>query len=516
MKKIFTLFILFFSFSIAVFAQFAYNKTFQLDTNTHFPQSEFYSVVEDGKFIYVLGEYQQFATSTLHSINHVPISFLLTLDQNGNVFNQIDFKQPIGFNNLAPIENDGFALMSSNETDSLFLIKVYPLSDTAIEIKKALNLSPNYFQYGRVTTTTDKHFLVSGVVRSGAPNYGSGETYMKLDTLGNVIWKYDTIVNYPDGRRGLHFIELKNGNYLFVGIRDYKDITYNDYEVQGFFKIVDTSGNVLSTTYTDNNRLLLFFYAVSLNDGNLLLAGSERLTPSSNSFEYRGYICKYDSIGQLLWEYSLDKEFDRSGKIIGLDDGSCIVTGVREDTIQPYVIGGQIDSVKYNGFLLKLAADGTKLWERKFSIFDSIYYAERYLIDVTQATNGDFISVGRIMNVNNHPSPQIAGWLIRTDSFGCIVPGCQILDNTENQIFDEKNQLTVYPNPTTDQITFKFEKPLAEGSIMIFNTLGQRVFEVQNIDYQERFDCSMWQKGIYFYGIYEKGRLLKTGQFLKQ
>ena len=49
------------------------------------------------------------------------------------------------------------------------------------------------------------------------------------------------------------------------------------------------------------------------------------------------------------------------------------------------------------------------------------------------------------------------GWLVKTDSFGCIVPGCQLLDTISvNTNHLKITNLKVFPNPTTDIIHFDF------------------------------------------------------------
>lgn len=517
MKKIIVLFVFLINLAPFAFAQPTFNKTIQLDTQTYFPSTEFYDVEEDGKFIYVLGDYRDYTPNAPSTST----SFVLTLNQSGNILHRKDFKPQATYSNLVPIGNDGFALVTSNFTDSLFLLKIYPLSDTVITIAQSLNTLPLTCSFRRLSITADKHFLVAGRINSPSPNYGIGEIYMKLDSLGNIVWQHNNMSFSPESNRATQLIELQNGHYLLIGTRRYKSYAFSDFESQGYFKILDASGVVLSTTHTDNNRLLTLDHGEELTNGDLLFAGTERHTAGLNAadIDYRGYLCKYNNTGQLLWEYSLEKDYDWLNRFIVLDDGSCIVPGVRTDTISSSTVPNTMDSIKRHGFLLKLAPDGTKLWERKFTILDSASSAERSLFSITEATNGNLLSVGKVLYfqyTSVGASVETVGWIIQTDSFGCIVPGCQLLSNTENQAFDEINQLTVYPNPTMDLITFRFEKQIENGSIRIFNSLGQEMKTQSIIDNQTPINCSNWQNGMYFYGIYENNRLVKQGQFLKQ
>lgn len=516
MKKIAVTITLLTNLIAVAIAQPNFNKTFQLDTQTYFPKTEFYDVSEDGKFIYVFGDYQDYQPTPAP---YDATSFILTLDQNGNELHRTTFKPWLSWSSFVPISNDGFALITDNNADSLFLLKVYPLSDTVITIGQPMTNAPLNCHFGRITTTSDKHFLVIGSIYSPSPNSGSGEYYMKMDSLGNIIWQHQNMYYYPNRRWSANLQELKNGNYLMIGNRQYKSDGFSTYERQAYFKILDTSGTVLSTTYTDNNRLLSLGKGISHDNGNITFVGSEidqyPFGLSSYRSQYRGYVCQYDSLGNLLWDYSLDNYYDWAFDIYGLADGSCIVTGKKYQIFPDTATAITSDSLKSKGLLLKLASDGTKVWEREFSIFDNIPYTNRRFYAMTQASNGDFISVGMIKNTTA-PLARYQGWIIRTDSFGCIVPGCQLVNDTKTQTFDRINQLTVFPNPTSNWITFQFENPLKNSSIRVFNSLGQEITTQQIIDNEEYIDCSNWQNGMYFYGIYQNNQLVKQGQFLKQ
>jgi hypothetical protein len=89
-----------------------------------------------------------------------------------------------------------------------------------------------------------------------------------------------------------------------------------------------------------------------------------------------------------------------------------------------------------------------------------------------------------------------------------------ILLNTENLY--ELNNLKVFPNPTSDILNFQFDEPIEDGEIRIYSSIGQ-LMKNQNIKNTDvRFDVSDWNSGMYFYGIYIEGRLVKQGQVLIQ
>jgi hypothetical protein len=87
--------------------------------------------------------------------------------------------------------------------------------------------------------------------------------------------------------------------------------------------------------------------------------------------------------------------------------------------------------------------------------------------------------------------------------------------NTQNRY--QLNNLKVFPNPATDILNFELEEPIQDAQIRIYSILGQLV-EQKNMDYSEQiqFNVSTWNSGMYFYGIYIEGRLVKQGQVLIQ
>jgi hypothetical protein len=86
--------------------------------------------------------------------------------------------------------------------------------------------------------------------------------------------------------------------------------------------------------------------------------------------------------------------------------------------------------------------------------------------------------------------------------------------NTQN--IYQLNNLKVFPNPTADILNFEFEKPIDNAEIRIYSSIGQLMTtkNITNTDIQ--FDVSDWNSGMYFYGVYVEGVLVKQGQVLVQ
>jgi hypothetical protein len=85
--------------------------------------------------------------------------------------------------------------------------------------------------------------------------------------------------------------------------------------------------------------------------------------------------------------------------------------------------------------------------------------------------------------------------------------------STEPTIKEDFN-LKVFPNPTNKLLNFQFTEPIDNAEIRIYSSIGQLMTNqnIRNTDVQ--FEVSDWSSGVYFYGVYVEGVLVKQGQVL--
>jgi hypothetical protein len=77
-----------------------------------------------------------------------------------------------------------------------------------------------------------------------------------------------------------------------------------------------------------------------------------------------------------------------------------------------------------------------------------------------------------------------------------------------------QNNLTVFSNSITDVLNFQFDEPINNSEIRIYSTIRQLVKKQNITNSNMQFNVSDWNIGIYFYGIYMEGELVKQGQTL--
>jgi len=70
--------------------------------------------------------------------------------------------------------------------------------------------------------------------------------------------------------------------------------------------------------------------------------------------------------------------------------------------------------------------------------------------------------------------PTQQGWLIKVDEYGCLVPGCHIIDDVDEAAAPSP-QWKLYPNPASDFLNVFFdpgERP-AEGQFRVLDAQGR-------------------------------------------
>jgi hypothetical protein len=157
-------------------------------------------------------------------------------------------------------------------------------------------------------------------------------------------------------------------------------------------------------------------------------------------------LTKWDPQGEIIWRsrthygyrtYSFDME--------ELLDGSLIVSGMYVDSAG-------------NGIIAKFSSDGDSLWTRKYYML----HGEHYFHDVEPTSDGGFIATGIAWRYP--PSdPDIMTtqviWAVKTDSMGCVVPGCHLITEVDRYVMDLNEHLRVWPVPTMDILNIQLPLP---------------------------------------------------------
>lgn len=385
-----------------------------------------------------------------------------------------------------------------------------------------------------------------GAVRS-FPLFDVLETDSGFMCLG--IYHYD-----PDGLTNIVLLKTdSSGNELdrkVIGVPQYWDYARTFTEIDGSYWITGTRGTFIST---DSNAIFSKAYIIQTNE-NLDILDSW-IDPANGSYFITSVIESSDSTITYCGAYTTGKEYIGGGnyffllqgyirtilksdystvwdikignpnnwthfnEIKQLPDKSFIAIGELIDTIYPE---GSDSAIWADvGWLVKVSNMGQLIWERKY--WGTLEGSEtNYLSDFEVLPNGDIIACGESRsNVPGDPVPQ-QGWLIRVDSFGCLVPGCQLVGIEEPEQETKIEFIKIFPNPTDDWLYIYFNAPQSfdteEFSFTITNMNGEIIEQqpaVQNFT-TYFLETRNYASGVYFVYLMRNGELVQTEKFVKQ
>lgn len=108
-------------------------------------------------------------------------------------------------------------------------------------------------------------------------------------------------------------------------------------------------------------------------------------------------------------------------------------------------------------------------------------------------------------------------WVLKVDSFGCLVPGCQLYDNIAEQGL-ELNVLA-YPNPTRGKLFLSFRSAhQPTGEFILFNSAGADVqrFAPGGSSVEIDYDIGHHPAGMYLLQYQEQGRVKWSQKVIKE
>ncbi len=139
-----------------------------------------------------------------------------------------------------------------------------------------------------------------------------------------------------------------------------------------------------------------------------------------------------------------------------------------------------------------------------------------YLYDFVELADGGIVAAGeRIDWFTDYPQQ---GWLLRLDSYGCLVPGCQTVGVKENE--DVSHYLSLYPNPFSDQLQIYFNAPNEFGSysFKLLSFEGRLLNSVSGLQNNTTYSLNteVLPKGIFLVQLFSDDKLVSSHKIVKQ
>ena len=326
-----------------------------------------------------------------------------------------------------------------------------------------------------------------------------------LDAQGNEISRREWGVGYArEIPRG--FLETP---WALLGYGYGAFLTSNINAKGGYILEIDTACNIDNVYITPTSDSVAWFSSLALtSDTNLLACGiMSRQNPTTQDWSCFGYIAKYSPPPyQQIWKILFplaNCEYSRFEKVVATPDGGGVICG--NDYTLP--IG------KGKGWMIKVNKDGQIVWDRRHTLITG---GDHYFSDMVRNTDGGFSLVGYIYSHNSDPIGTYA-WLARTDSFGCLVPGCQTVGIAAGENVSYK--MLISPNPTADFLNvYIAQKPDFEGFLRLYDTNGKVVLSgaVSGQDKTYIFPVRGLPSGVYYLEMSAQGRILHTEKVVKE
>lgn len=356
-------------------------------------------------------------------------------------------------------------------------------------------------------------FILSGSLDFAESGYADLFSLSKYDPSANMEWiKFygDSVHNMV----GNSAVQHSNSNLAMVG---WKHVPPPN-QTNGFLLVTDSSGEVLSLNQYGGSLVDHLVSVFPTFDGGYILGGHTQSYGTPNKVDH--YIVKTDSLGNEQWMRAIGSpRNDCPASVIQTQDGNYVFCGcwnlydITSSTPMNSLYMAKLnsasvpmwdqtygDSGSYNqfnvvkelpdgkliaagirdsgitGVLVKTDADGNEIWYREYKHPASLPLegAWHRIHDVIPDGEGGFVATGYIYAPPLDSIPGQDLWVFRTDSMGCVVPGCHLVDDVsvpENEVL-----VNMYPNPVDDLLSVHLKSgPMPHGAqLKLFDMQGRQ------------------------------------------
>lgn len=381
--------------------------------------------------------------------------------------------------NLTKISNNFFIAAGQNQDSSFSLIKIDNKGNLIFQKDYYPETNQYFYFIPYSITPLSKGNL--GIIVPASYKGSVSSVIIILDSLGNVKSRleYPSDVDYPLNVP-TKIITTRFGNMITAAYRLYNTDDLNpSHKFFTQLREVDTTGQIIWEYNTPSNRYIHSYNIQELPNGNILMWGREDFPKRVGRYQVydaKAYVAEVNKIDGVVWErhfnFGIGSQF-KDVKV--LKDNSILAVG-HALTLK--------DTTSY-GILFKMNSRHDSVFARYLhnEKLRTFYSNESRLVQLECLDNGDIIMAGHFFDTYTR-SPTFGqwAWLLRTDSLGCFIPNCGLTSTTENQGMDISVNLTLYPNPTQEQLNLTLINPnQLKYSVTIYDCLGKLIYTNFNI-----------------------------------
>lgn len=360
--------------------------------------------------------------------------------------------------------------------------------------------SINFFRAKQAKFTPDGGSVMVGWhVNTQAEEGYSNLLVVKFDNEGYEEWQSIHSTNSNSWDFGYSIVALANGNFI-VGSTTRESLTEPNRPVITLF---DNEGNYLNHQEFGNEEYSEGWANVTaLSDGNFIFSATKQDTVDDDRY----FVVKFNEDLDVIWEqdyyfYSAEVALTQ---IKENEDGTLIACGVWEDMI----------STHDYGTLLKLDANGNLLWHRLYQHANEGFFQLNRLYDVVPIPDNEgYVACGE----RNAPDNGQNYWVLKVDSMGCLVEGCDTITSVAEIKEIEQIEFITGPNPATDYLNvFLPEIPAHLGIrelTLELRTLEGKLIEEYSMGPSENtliLDVKDYSRGTYLISLISDSRVISS------
>ncbi len=199
---------------------------------------------------------------------------------------------------------------------------------------------------------------------------------------------------------------------------------------------------------------------------------------------------------------------------VELIDGGIIVYGIK-----------LVESGSVHSFLRKIGIDGNTIWERVYYFQEEIF--DNYIYTVNYANDGGFVCAGSAFGEPQNEFGQLSQnfWILKLDSMGCLIAGCDTIgeENPEIPIEINNSSIIIFPNPIVNDAIiqidlaqldlnnisyFEIELSDLQGRLLNEFTLDQFHWTLNGDKVIFPLNRGNWANGIYFIQIKAETKII--------
>ena len=401
------------------------------------------------------------------------------------------------------------------QMDDFWIVKTYTIGN--IQWQKCYGGSQRDIPHS-IQQTFDGGYIVAGESNShdgdviGNHSFGNYMDYwvIKLDSTGTLQWQKCYGGLNIDVAYDIH--QTKDSGYIIAGYASSVDgdLTahkgYDDYWViktnsTGFIQWQKSMGGTSAERASSIEQTFDGGYIVAgYTDSNDSDVTGYHSIPLNNPSDY--WIIKLDSLGSFQWKKCYGGyENDLGYTIKQTQEGGYIVAGRSNST------DGDVTGNHFGGdyWILKLDALGIIQWENCYGGSGdegAVSFSPGNYLELT--TDGGFILSGS----SNSTDGDVTGnhgnldyWIVKLESTIGI-----------NEI-NNKNNVTIYPNPSESQLYIKFTADQAE--ISITDIVGREIKKVLLTNEKNPIDVSDLREGLYNVSVKTKNYFITKRVFVQ-